>query len=313
MPRPNLFIVGAPKCGTTAWVEYLRTHPDVFFPGIKEPHYFAADLPGVRQIATPSDYAKLFAPGGKAKIIGDASVLYLYSNAAAQAIYAYDPSAKIIIFLRAQEDFLPSVHHQYLYDFRDTLDFEPAWRLSGCRPPDSIPETCSDAKLLDYEAVGDFRPQLERYLALFPTEQIRIIQFRDWTSDPRATYLEMMDFLRLEDDGRRDFPRVNVAKAHRFKGLGRFIYHPPKAARMAVNLLKKLTGKSTLGLAKSAAKVIEVPGYTTKIDPQLREEIRAHYAEENRLLDKRILATGCYRPRPSVSQRRATLQPRSTP
>ena len=29
LPRgPNLFIVGAPKCGTTAWVEYLRTHPE---------------------------------------------------------------------------------------------------------------------------------------------------------------------------------------------------------------------------------------------------------------------------------------------
>ena len=47
-PRPNLFIVGAPKCGTTAWVEYLRTHPDIFFPEIKEPHYFATDLPGMR-------------------------------------------------------------------------------------------------------------------------------------------------------------------------------------------------------------------------------------------------------------------------
>jgi len=34
-PRPNLFIVGAPKCGTTAWVEYLRTHPDIFFPEIR--------------------------------------------------------------------------------------------------------------------------------------------------------------------------------------------------------------------------------------------------------------------------------------
>lgn len=312
MPRPNLFIVGAPKCGTTAWVEYLRTHPDVFFPEIKEPHYFALDLPGVRQIATPADYAKLFEPAGKSKIIGDASVLYLYSTAAAQAIRDYDPSAKIIIFLRAQEDFLPSVHHQYMYDFRDTLDFEPAWRLSGNRPAESIPETCSDAKLLDYVAVGHFREQLERYLALFPAEQIRIIQFRDWTADPRATYLEMMDFLGVEDDGRVDFPRVNVAKAHRFKGLGRIIYHPPKIARTAVNILKKLTGKSTLGLAKSAAKVIEVPGYTTKIDPQLREEIRTFYAEENRLLLERIAGSGCYRSRTSVRPEPATPPSRPT-
>ncbi|MFO0007717.1 MAG: sulfotransferase, partial [bacterium] len=27
---PNLFIVGAPKCGTTALTRYLEAHPEVF-------------------------------------------------------------------------------------------------------------------------------------------------------------------------------------------------------------------------------------------------------------------------------------------
>jgi hypothetical protein len=35
--KPNFFIVGAPKCGTTALSEYLRSHPDVFFSSPKEP------------------------------------------------------------------------------------------------------------------------------------------------------------------------------------------------------------------------------------------------------------------------------------
>jgi hypothetical protein len=42
-PKPNLFIVGAPKCGTTEWVHYLKSHPDICFPDRKEPDYFNFD------------------------------------------------------------------------------------------------------------------------------------------------------------------------------------------------------------------------------------------------------------------------------
>jgi hypothetical protein len=33
--KPNFFIVGAPKCGTTALYEYLRGHPSIFMPKYK--------------------------------------------------------------------------------------------------------------------------------------------------------------------------------------------------------------------------------------------------------------------------------------
>ncbi|MEE9518630.1 MAG: sulfotransferase, partial [bacterium] len=44
MMKPNFFIVGAPKCGTTSMTEYLKQHPDIFIPEEKEPHYFGSDL-----------------------------------------------------------------------------------------------------------------------------------------------------------------------------------------------------------------------------------------------------------------------------
>ena len=100
---PNLFIVGAPKCGTTAWSEYLRTHPDIFFPAVKDHCYFAFDLPKFRLTNTEADYAKLFAESGDAKVVGEASAMYLFSTAAAKAIRHHDPSAKILIFLRDQD------------------------------------------------------------------------------------------------------------------------------------------------------------------------------------------------------------------
>src|SRR5829696_5300628 len=133
---PNLFIVGAPKCGTTAWVEYLRTHPDIFFPNTKEDCFFALDLPGFRFIQTEAEYSKLFAGSHGARVIGEASAMYLFSNAAADAIRNYNPDAKILIFLREQEEFLPSLHNQFLREFSEEIeDFETVWRLSGRRPP----------------------------------------------------------------------------------------------------------------------------------------------------------------------------------
>ena len=42
--KPNLFVVGAPKCGTTFLYQYLKKHPDIYFPNFKEPHYFGSDL-----------------------------------------------------------------------------------------------------------------------------------------------------------------------------------------------------------------------------------------------------------------------------
>ena len=42
--KPNFLIVGAAKSGTTALAEYLRQHPDIYIPEIKEPRYFISEI-----------------------------------------------------------------------------------------------------------------------------------------------------------------------------------------------------------------------------------------------------------------------------
>ena len=39
-PRPNFFIIGAMKSGTTSLHSYLNDHPDIFMCHPKEPSYF---------------------------------------------------------------------------------------------------------------------------------------------------------------------------------------------------------------------------------------------------------------------------------
>ena len=56
MRKPNFFIVGAPRCGTTALLTYLRSHPEIFMSIPKEPHYFDPEVgfPGRVEIAWSS-------------------------------------------------------------------------------------------------------------------------------------------------------------------------------------------------------------------------------------------------------------------
>ncbi|MFV2040601.1 MAG: sulfotransferase [Candidatus Hydrothermarchaeales archaeon] len=44
MRKPNLFIVGAPKSGTTSLYNYLKQHPDIFMSKCKETFYFCKDF-----------------------------------------------------------------------------------------------------------------------------------------------------------------------------------------------------------------------------------------------------------------------------
>ena len=41
---PDFFIIGAPKCGTTALYSYLDVHPATFMSPVKEPHHFTVDF-----------------------------------------------------------------------------------------------------------------------------------------------------------------------------------------------------------------------------------------------------------------------------
>jgi hypothetical protein len=138
--------------------------------------------------------------------------------------------------------------------------------------------------------MGRFREQVERFLANFPAEQVRVFRFRDWVADPRATYLEILGFLGLEDDGRSGFPAVNQGQTYRSRAFTRLIVSPPTALRKSARLMKKVTGplgRQLHRMALKTARQVSAPGYK-EIGPELREEILRYYAEDNELLEQRL-------------------------
>ena len=278
---PNLFIVGAPKCGTTAWVSYLSDHPDVFFATPKEPHYFCEDFPKLRYARTPGEYAAFFEGADGESVVGEASVRYLMSGVAARNIAAFAPDAKILIFLRARGAFLHSYHNQLVLNAdEDVADFATAWKLAAGDAPRRVSPHLPEPKVLDYLAAARFAPQIRRYLDAFPARQVRVVHFEDWTRDPRATYLALMEFLDLEDDGRTAFAKVHTAKHDRFPALNQFLRHPPAPVRAGARLLKRVAGRDSLGVAERVRKLNRDAGHATPADPELLAEIDALFADD---------------------------------
>lgn len=287
-PRPNLFIVGAPKCGTTAWVHYLSRHPQIAFSPKKEPHYFSTDFPNYRWARDAAEYLDLF-QGLNSKIVGEASAMYLYSSRAARGIAGFAPDAKILILLRPQRQFMPSYHQQMLYSLDENEpDLGTAWRESDRRTKATISKTCREPKFLNYKAVGNFYEQIARYYACFPRENIKVVSFCDWVGNTREQYLEILEFLGVADDGCSEFPLVNPAHDHRSKVLARLTQRPPGWVRKASALVRMIPGLAKARPSHALRAINRAERYKSYPPDDLLSEIDSHYLQSNRELDSLV-------------------------
>lgn len=291
--KPNLFVVGAPRCGTTAWVSYLSTHPQIGFSEPKEPHFFNEDFPDFRWARTFDEYQAFFSKAQDKAVIGDASVMYLYSKAAAANIAHYAPDAKILIFLRNQASFLPSYHHQLLYNHDESLvKFADAWSFARDGRDRIVASGCRESKFLDYAAVGRFSEQVERYIENFPPRNIMVVKFESWTKDPRAAYLSILRFLDMQDDGRVTFERVHAAHRHRFGWLSRITQRPPEWLLGYVAALKKGIGMPSLKIAPWLRKFNRAEGYGKEVDSSMNAELQGFFNEDNSRLSQLLARAG---------------------
>ena len=253
MKRPNFFIVGAPKCGTTALSEYLRTHPQVFFSSPKEPNYFAIDFsPQFRRYHTEEEYLSQCFRGANEthRAVGEGSAAYLISQVALENIRKFDSNARIIVMLRNPVDMLYSYHSELVWACReDVIDFEQAWHMQESRRiGKSIPDGCPDPKLLQYAHVCSLGSHMERVYASFPRQHVLPILFDDFITNTAGIYKIVLKFLKLSDDCRVDFPQLNANKVHRFYSFMNFYESVSKRLDWPKNKVKSIFGVNKLGV-----------------------------------------------------------------
>jgi hypothetical protein len=221
--KPDFFIVGAAKSGTTALYHYLRQHPDIYMSPIKEPNFFSTDiiLENLRQsvknrikaenidqffkdgmkrvihrayIRNKEQYLQLFSQAASGQVTGEASPSYLYSETAAQEIFKFNENSKIIIILREPSG---RAYSHYLMDLK--LGFtQDSFKVALEKDRTTTPKGWGASSL--YLELGQYYNQVKRYFDTFPSNHILVLLQKDLYQDKSATLKKLFDFLGVSND-----------------------------------------------------------------------------------------------------------------
>ncbi len=228
MPRPDFFVVGAFKSGSTALYEGLRRHPQIFMPFHKEPLYFGDDLTRRYGRLTEAEYLNLFKGAKAGQRIGEASTWYMYSESAAREIKAFSPDARILIVLRNPVDVMYAQHNQLIFnviedipDFEEALAAEPERRAGRRIPPGPI-----NVENLFYRHSVRFAEQIERYFEVFGRDRVHVMLHDDLVRDGAGTVRGVLEFLDVDPALAAAPPKSNENRRVRSPLIQRLIFAP---------------------------------------------------------------------------------------
>lgn len=193
--KPDFFVVGAPKAGTSSLYNYLSQHPYVFMSEPKEPHFFHnRRSPGSPVLGEKNleGYLRLFEGVPESMRAGEASTSYLYSANAAQEIREVCPDARIMMILRNPVDRAYSHYWNHVRDGNEQLSFEEAlW---------DEPERIRNRQWCGsyYVTGGRYAEQVARYLDVFGRDAVKVYLFEDLKQDALGVCWDAFSFLRVD-------------------------------------------------------------------------------------------------------------------
>jgi Sulfotransferase domain len=191
---PNLFIVGAPKGGTTTLWRYLDEHPDVYMSPEKEPNFFLDPMPPVR--VPPEDaYLRLFSGARDETWLGEASGRYFSDPTTPGLIKARVADARILISLR---DPVERAYSSYWHDVKFGIESRPFAEV--------VDEQLEDSRLLvgtdpvkKHVYLGFYSQHVARFLDVFG-DAVRVGFLEDIHADPAREAASIFEFLGVDPD-----------------------------------------------------------------------------------------------------------------
>lgn len=243
MKKPNLFFIGAPKCGTTSIAYQLSRHPEIFMSNPKEPHFFEEDIDrGVKNI---KEYESLFKNvQNHHKVVGEASTGYLYSKDAVKNALSYSPEAKILVSIRNPYEMAISLfYHNCRQLTENANNFSEAWNLQNDRRKGlNVPRACLSQRLLLYSDRCSLGDQLQKLYEEVDSAKIYVAIFDDLKNNPSSFYKNLYNFLDVRVLFSEKFPVLNEKIEIKHK----FIVH---SLRSLGKLKRKLGLSKSIGLA----------------------------------------------------------------
>lgn len=273
---PNLFVVGAVKSGTTSLYAYLKQHPAVFFPEMKEPHFFSRPVPSqgkkhlITLIRDEASYLRLYERAPDIPWLGDASPSYLWCREAPARIAAVAPQGRIIVILR---DPIERAYAQYLMDYSEGAIQRPFYE--ALRQDWERPDKGWGVSQL-YVELGLYAEQIRRYRATFGSDRVLVLLLEDLKKKPRPVLRGIARFL---DIAEQPMETVDVTQAHNHylqpKGQwARWLAGHPVSRFLGAHVVPRSLGAYVWGhwMQKEAAK--------PPIDPRAVEFLQHIYTHE---------------------------------
>ncbi|MGB5465095.1 MAG: sulfotransferase [Sedimenticolaceae bacterium] len=272
LPKPNFFILGAGKSGSTSIYHYMKGHPQIFLPRVKEPSFFCEDFQVVKN---PVHYFQLFDQVSSQTAIGEASHVYLSNPSTPRVLKTLFPDARFIIILRNPANRAYSLyHHMRRTGFEPIGSFEKALEAEEDRATSARFKGRCPQYLYNYLYFrsGLYGQQIERYFSLFPKKQFLLLKFEQFIQRPEEHFTEILRFLDVDEDFHPKFDVYNDG------GLtARF----PKLEYLVNTKIKRPLSwrKYLLGLLSKHNRM-NTPG----MDESTRERLFAAYSSDLRLL-----------------------------
>ncbi len=297
--RPDFFIAGASKCGTTALFEYLSSHPHVYMSRNKEPKFFCTDLKTTGGVYNLDDYRALFASAPLNCLTGEATTLYLYSTVAIERAMAHNPNAKVIVMLRYPVDAAHAMHATaWSYRVENIEDFEEAWRAQDARRlGERMPPNWPDPATLRYGAIYRYAEQVRRVIEHVPERQRCIMVYEEFFADPRNQYARLLDFLQLAPDPHAAFPVVNGSRGSRSRRLERLLRKPPRWLKTLYAPIRPLLRQAGFSPAHALSELNAVPRPKPALRRAFKAELDRYFADDIAELEG-LLGRPLWRQRP---------------
>jgi len=296
--KPNFFILGAGKSGTTSLYVYLAQHPEIFMSFVKEPTFFCDCFQIVKN---PADYLALFEGAGDRKRVGEASHAYLTCPRSAALLRAFTPDAKFVVTLRNPVDRAFSLY-QHMTRMGDEWvgSFEEALAIEEARTLDSTFKFGNPQYFYNYLYFrsGLYSEQIERYYQWFERSRFLFVTFDELKSDALAVIGRVCEFLDVDPSFT---PKIHVHnKGHGVRSPGWQFFLKHRLGPFLSRLYVPRGAAAVRRLMDWNCRGVALPS----MDSGTRDALRSRYTEDIRKVED---LTGLdlsrwVQPRPAVPQ-----------
>ena len=213
---PNFLIVGSAKSGTTSLYEYLRQHPEVFMPYLKEPAFLAGSETAGR-IDSIDEYRALFSEAKNETALGEASTIYLPDPRSPRRIMdVLGTETRIIIVLRNPIDMTYSLWGHRKREGGEERSFMEAikagfkrYRGQNKKNALGIVGRLTTEQPYPYVFQARYANQVSSYKSEF--DKVKVFIFEELFNNLESEFHHLCRFLRVNDSFRPDFERHNRA------------------------------------------------------------------------------------------------------